>query len=501
MKKKNILFILTDQQRMDSVGAYGGHLTVTPVLDGLAERGVRFSHAFTPVTVCSPARASFFSGLYPHQHNVTRNGGVFRRDVPNLAEALLGEGYRLGYTGKWHIDDTYGPTHFGFEANDWLGYSHPAGGIYMRSFAGSCKYPVNHYMEYLSERGLDVPELEETVYYPANDSFEIYARQTGPVEASFEHYVAEEAIDMIHRLGTRGKEDGRPFFIWANFWGPHDPYILPEPFFSAFTGEEVTLSPSMQEDWENKPWVQRMMSANYWGIEDMNEGIWREAVAKYAGYCAFLDWETGRIIDKLEEMGVLEDTLIVYTSDHGSMVGHHKLIDKGPYPYDDIQRIPLIVAGPGVEENRVCNELVYLHDLMPTMLSWAGADPFYCSNAQSLVPSLSGGELVEPREDVYIVRHHHPYTYEQRWLRTRRYKYSFNAFDVDELYDLETDPHEMTNLIDDPGYADVKEELIGQMWRHIVDLRDPAAQNFSVWARDRRPSPEERRMLRRDMTQ
>lgn len=480
---KNILFILTDQQRMDSIGAYGARLARTPVVDALAERGARFEQAYTPCTVCSPARASVFSGLYPHQHNVTRNSAAFRLDVPNLAGALRDAGYRLGYTGKWHIDDVYGPTHFGFRANDWLGYSHPAGGVYMRSFRNSCKYPVNHYVEYLAAHGLDVPELEDTVYFPANPNFEIYARQNGPVEASFEHYVAEETIGLIEQLGNLGQHDGQPFFIWANFWGPHDPYILPEPFFSMFTRDDVPeLSPSLRETWENKPWVQHRMSTHYWGTEALDDGTWREAVAKYAGYCAFLDWQTGRILAKLEETGVLDDTIIVYTTDHGSMVGHHKLIDKGPYPYDDIQRIPLIAAGPGIAAGHTSDEFVYLHDLTPTILEWGGAAPFLCSNAQSLVPVLQGGTLPEPRDDVYMTRHHHPYPCEQRFVRTSRYKFAFNLLDVDELYDLEADPDEMVNQIDNPAYATVRTDMEARMWQHMQDLRDPIAGSFRTFA-------------------
>lgn len=483
---KNILLILTDQQRMDSLGAYGAALGGTPNVDALAARGVRFTQAYTPCTVCSPARASILSGVYPHQHGVTENGGVFRRELPNLARSLLAQQYRLGFSGKWHIDDTYGPTQFGFHANDWLGYSHPAGGVYLRSFARSCKYPVNHYLEYLAERGLAVPTLEDAVYFPANPNFEIYARQTGPVEASVEHYVAEEAIAQVRQFARRGRSDGRPFFVWTNFWGPHDPFVLPEPFFSMYTGDDVQLSPSMREDWCHKPWVQKMMSSNYWGVEDMDEAIWREAVAKYAGYCAFLDFEAGRILQALGEEGVLDDTVVIYSSDHGDMVGHHKLIDKGPYPYDDIQRIPLVVAGPGISVGTTSDEFVYLHDLTPTILDWAGAEPFPCSNAQSLAPLMAGGQLAQPRDDVYMTRHHHPFAYEQRWVRTRRFKYCFNAFDIDELYDLEADPDEMVNRIDDPALAGVKEDLIARMAAHMVELGDPILGCFSVWCRRRR---------------
>jgi len=496
VKRPNILLVLTDQQRMDSLGAYGASLSDTPHVDALAERGVVFRQAYTPCTVCSPARASLFTGRYPHEHGVTRNGAHLDLSLPTIAQPLMDAGYRLGYTGKWHVDDVYGPTHFGFEANDWLGYSHPAGGVYMRSFARSCKYPVNHYLEYLKERGIAQPELEDAVYYPAMDSFEIYARQTGPVEASFEHYVAEEAIGLAERFAQRAEEDERPFFIWANFWGPHDPYILPEPFYSRFNGEDVQLSDSMQEEWHHKPWVQRMMSSNYWGVEDMDESIWREAVAKYAGYCALLDWETGRMINRLDELGVLDNTIVVYTSDHGSMVGHHKLTDKGPYPYDDIQRIPLIVAGPGVSGGQECNDFAYLHDLAPTFLQIAAAEPIHCTAAQSLIPALVGDAMPQERSDVYMTRHHHPYAYEQRWLRTRRFKYAFNAFDVDELYDLENDPEEMVNRIDDPSFRAVRDQLVQTMWERIVDTRDPIADCFGAWARRKRPSAEERAQLR-----
>lgn len=484
-EKANILLIMSDQQRIDSLGAYGGEMVRTPILDRLAQNGTRFTQAYTPVTVCSPARASLFTGQYPFRHNVVRNGASLRLDLPNLATSLLRTGYRLGYSGKWHIDDTYGPTHFGFEAHDWLGYAHPAGGIYLRSFRDSRRNPVNHYLEYLAERGLSMPELEEAVYFPAIDTFEIYGRQTGPVEASYEHYVADLAINLLERFDTRARSDGRPFFLWVNYWGPHVPYILPEPYFSMFPAMDVTLSPTLAEDWDGKPWIQKRMSTHNWGTSELDEGAWRETVAKYAGYCALLDWETGRILAMLEKLGILDNTIVAYTTDHGSMVGHHGLVDKGPYPYDDIQRIPLIVTGPGAKPGHTVDEFTYLHDLTPTILEWANAEPFPSSNAQSLVPTLTGGVLGQPRDDVYMVRHHHPFPCEQRFLRTQRFKYAFNALDVDELYDLQADPGEMVNRIDDQAYQDVRDEMIERMWHHIVDQGDPIAHSFDVLARRR----------------
>jgi arylsulfatase A-like enzyme len=252
-----------------------------------------------------------------------------------------------------------------------------------------------------------------------------------------------------------------------------------------FSPDDVTLSSTLAEDWEGKPWIQKRMSTHNWGTAELDVGTWRETVAKYAGYCALLDWETGRILAKLEELGILDNTIVAYTSDHGSMVGHHQLVDKGPYPYDDIQRIPLIVAGPGVESGRKVDEFVYLHDLTPTVLDWAGAETFPCSNAQSLVPALAGGTLGKPRDDLYMVRHHHPFPCEQRFLRTRRYKYAYNALDIDELYDLRADPDEMINHFENPLYQDVLDEMLERMWQHIGELDDPIAHSYDVLARRR----------------
>jgi arylsulfatase A-like enzyme len=479
-EQPNILLILTDQQRVDSLGAYGGRMAHTPVADALAARGVRFTQAYTPCSVCSPARASVLTGLYPHQHGVMANGDGLKPGLPNMAERLTAANYRLGYAGKWHIDDTFGPTHFGFHANDWLGYAHPAGGVYMKSFKGSWRGPINHYVEYLYDRGLEMPTLDEQLYRPANANFEIFARQSGPVEANYEHYVAEETIQLIDRFHRYRQRDGKPFFMWANFWGPHNPYILPEPYFSMFKASDVELSPSMAETFANKPYIQRAMSIHYQGVGLLDDDAWREIIAKYAGYCALIDYEIGRIVARLEELGILDNTIVIFSADHGSMVGHHRLIDKGPEPYDDIQNIPMIAAGPGIAQGAVCDEFVYLHDLTPTIMDLAGAEMYPCSNAQSLRSVLGGGRLEKPRDDVYMTRHDHPFPYEQRFLRTARYKYAFNNSDIDELYDLETDPDEMVNRIDDPALADVRAEMVERMRRHIEAQRDPIRQSFNT---------------------
>ncbi len=189
-KRMNILLIMTDQHRWDTLGCYGAPICRTPNIDALAARGVRFDAAYTPTSPCSPARAALFTGLYPHKNHVLENGGTLNPEVPNLAGELKKAGYNLGYAGKWHVDNPKVPTDYGFEGKDFAGYGYPVGGGFIQGlrFALGDRKSSQHYQEYIRSRGYEPPKVIESFFgrNPGVQGQEMYAKQSGGVETNFE---------------------------------------------------------------------------------------------------------------------------------------------------------------------------------------------------------------------------------------------------------------------------------------------------------------------------
>ena len=209
--RPNILVLMTDQQRMDTISAYGLNPTCrTPRIDELAGRGVRFNNAFTPTAICSPARASFYTGLYPHKHGVTANGLCLKEGVRGINHYLEEAGSKL-----------LPGLQFGL---------------------GPLNRP-NHYEVYLKERGLEIPTVSHSYVgtNPNNQAQEMFALHDGPVESSIEYFVAEETIRVLEQLSA----GDRPFFLWGNFWGPHTPCLVPEPYFSIVRSGGYSCTPQL----------------------------------------------------------------------------------------------------------------------------------------------------------------------------------------------------------------------------------------------------------------
>ena len=265
-ERPNILLLVTDQQRWDTVSAYGlNEVCRTPHIDALAARGVRFDNAFTPTAICSPARASLFTGLYPHNHGVTGNGLSIRNDVRGITDYLNPANYRCGYAGKWHVDDERAPSEWGFMAKDFMGYAFPGSGLLPGLQFGAKPKTGNPYADYLQERGFDLPTVSQRYVgtNPGCQAQEMFALHEGPVESCIEYFVAEETIRLIDELG--GEDE--PFFIWGNFWGPHTPCLVPEPYFSMYLPNHIPEHPSYRETFENKPYRQQLIE-RMWGLGD-----------------------------------------------------------------------------------------------------------------------------------------------------------------------------------------------------------------------------------------
>lgn len=468
--RRSILMLMTDQHRVDTMGCYGNTICRTPTLDALAASGTRFDNWFTPTAICTPARASLFTGAAPFRHkllaNHERNVGYIE-DLPEdqwtLPEALRESGYECGLVGKWHVGEKRTAADFGFEAEHYPGW-HNA---------------VDHpdYLAWLEEHGHPPYAISDRIRgtFPNGEvSNLLAARLHQPPEATFEHYLADRTIEMLTRYAEGARTGETPFFVVSSFSGPHLPYVIPDEYFDLYDPADVELPTSIAEDFADKPPVQENYS-RHWAFDTLSEEQSRKLIAVYWGYVTMIDHEFGRILAAMEELGLADTTAVAFSSDHGEFTGSHRLHDKGPAMYDDIYRTGGLLRVPGCPP-QVREEFVTLLDLPATFLDLAGLDTSPAVDSRSLLP-LVRGEQVEWDDHVLCEFHGHHFPIAQRMLRGRRYKLVVNPESRNEFYDLETDPDELTNRYDDPELEGPRSEMLADLYRRLQARGD----NFYHW--------------------
>ncbi|WP_033338214.1 sulfatase-like hydrolase/transferase [Catenuloplanes japonicus] len=454
---------MTDQHRVDTLGAYGGARAVTPHLDRLAATGTRFDRWYTPTAICTPARASLLTGQAPFRHkllaNHERNVG-YAEDLPpetfTFPQALRKAGWNCGLVGKWHAGTERGPNDFGFDGVHLPGWHNPVGHA--------------DYRAYLAERGLPPYEISDRIRgtLPNGEPGNLLAaRLHQPVEATFEHYLADRAIEMIRRY----KSEKKPYFLGLHFFGPHLPYIVPDEYFDLVDPADIEMPKSVAETFLGKPPVQRNYSA-HWTFDTMPLEVSRKLIAVYHGYVTLIDQQIGRVLEVVDE----DDTSIFFTSDHGEFTGAHRLHDKGPAMYEDIYRTSGLIRVPGAPGGVVRREFVSLTDCTATILDLAGVDASDAVDSRSLLP-LVRGETPEWAPDVVSEFHGHHFPYPQRMLREERYKLVVNPDSVNELYDLQVDADELINMYELPEMADVRRRLVARLYTLLRERGD----NFHHW--------------------
>ena len=375
----------------------------------------------------------------------------------------------MGTVGKWHIGDC-APADLGFD------------GLFYPGWDETREHP--DYLRYLKDRGLPGFSVRDEIRgtLPNGRPGPILAGiHDGPVEGTFSYYLAERAIDKLNEYTSAQKQTGRPFFLGLHFFGPHLPYYLPEQYANLYDPADVVLPGGFQEDFTGKPYVHRLYS-RLWTHDSFSRDQWRKTIAMYWGYVTLLDEQVGRVLTVLRGLGLEEETAVIFSTDHGSFEGSHRLNDKGPAAYDDIYRIPMSVRVPGLtRESRVEERLVTLMDLTATIIDLAGVPAPADLDGKSLLPLLRGETVEDWREAVFPEFHGHQIPYAQRTVRTADYKLIANLADVNELYDLCRDPDELTNRIDDPAYRDVKRHLYGLLCRHLDALGDDTSSTWLRW--------------------
>jgi arylsulfatase A-like enzyme len=454
-KPPHILFILVDQMRADALGR------ATPTLNALARRGVRFDNCYCAATLCSPSRNSIITGLFPGQHGVCGNmgepiGAELRGDT--YARHLQELGYHTAYIGKHHYIDRSG-LEYDLVQDDRLlqkyGYNH----VWQVGDVADTRRGADRFTRHLADKGL----LEE--WRSKVDA--AYVAGSDPADTT-DGYIGESALRYVQSYA----EDA-PLFLAVGFVGPHGPYWAPEPYASMFAPEEVAEPVGIRG---------RVRSgSDLYGARDLAEEAslddpatvdqFRRQRAASLGMVAFIDHQVDRLLQALAKRGWLEDTLVVFTSDHGNLLGDHGLQGKRFF-YEPVSRVPLLMAGPGVAADRrvgvtVARELVSGVDLYPTFLDAAGAarpGGEHSREGISLLRMLRG--QVAPRREVFselgtamMVRDAH-----------NKLVYDPEQGGVLELYDLRRDPWELHNLTGSADHRHVEAEMVDRMLARMIRL-------------------------------
>lgn len=450
----NILIFCPDEMVAYKTGTFGHPLVKTPNMDRLADIGVAFDSHYTCSAKCVPSRISFMTGAYPHAEGFRSNQNFMNANRPNLASTLKHLGYETALVGKNHC----------FAEEDLDAF------LTERLLPDWQNYPET---EIENKKGLH------------HDSFYRGLEKGLARDVAF----TDTGIEFIKR------KRNRPFFLWLNNDYPHPPYKVREPFFSAYVRKDIDLPPTA--DYTDKPLAMRHIFETY-KLNRLTDDDWRELIAVYYGMIGHADHEFGRVLDVLEETGHLDNTIVIFWSDHGEFAGEYQLVEKWDTCLQDcITHTPLIISGPGLPNGKRITELAQTVDITATIYDLLGIEPHwgihgsslanlmlgartdtrdavFCEGGQEFASLLRYDKSQVTRKPNYVCKQtvlaNEPRTnIRARMVRTGSHKLIYRLWSVNELYDLGKDPHELRNVYDHPRYKDVQNELTERLLRWEIE--------------------------------
>lgn len=489
-RRPNILLITTDEQHRQTLGAYGNPVVNTSNIDRLAREGMVFDRAYCANPLCTPSRSSILTGQYPSRHGAWNVGVKLPKDAPTVSGILAEAGYHTAALGKMHFQPGEAPKndvseecgHYSHNPHDHETWTGPYYGFQeARLTIGHTierHAHGNHYGKWLAAKGADTKR-----YY--DDQMPTHRKETKwedtlwdlPLEYHNSLWTAEIATDY---LKARSK-DGQPFFAWVSFQDPHDPYRVPNPYHDRYRPQDVLPFVKKEGEMDDKPphfrkwyygedlsYLRCEEAGGTYGpagcqlqqcAHDFPESIHRIWNACVYGMVDLIDDQVGRIMETLDELGMTEDTLVIFTTDHGDYMGNHWFWFKGPFHYEDVIRVPMVARMPGgIGGGRRIESLASLMDLAPTFLDLAGVDIPDCMDGRTIAPLLN--EQAERVRDLCVVQNQATSKFYLESIITDRHKATFyKGEDYGELYDFQEDPNEFVNLFDSPDHREVRESL------------------------------------------
>jgi arylsulfatase A-like enzyme len=486
-ERPNVLLISTDQQHWNTIHALGNDSIQTPHLDRLVHEGVAFERAYVASPVCSPSRSSIVTGEYPSRHGCWNIGVALDKERPTVGQLMQDQGYSTALFGKAHLQPVLkegsfeAPPHI-HDRDFWKKWEGPYYGFekvaMVHGHADEDSSHGMHYGAWLVDQGIDPAKYFGPGGGHREGSWDL------PEEYHYTRWTADKTIEYIEEKGSE-----EPFFAWCSFQDPHNAFLCPEPWNSMYNPDKMPDFNEREGEMADKPRIHKCL------IEDrMNEldvdvtsdpghdtgGIQclghtnkklgderaRKWLASYYGMTSLIDHHVGRIVEKLDELGIAENTLIIFTSDHGDYAGNHGLWLKGPIHYDDILRVPFLVRWKGtLPEGQRTNSLISLVDLAPTIMDACGVEASASMQGVSQLQTFKQPE--KATRDWCLVENRAEPSFYVKTLVMDRYKLNYFLHRGEgELYDLQADPHEYVNLYDKPEYTSIRM----QMFMKLVDI-------------------------------
>jgi arylsulfatase len=483
----NFLFITTDQHRADGLGCYGNPVVRTSHLDRLAAEGVRLTRAYVNNPLCMPSRATLLTGRYPRSHRVWCNGVALPPAETPFPTLLAAEGYRTACIGKMHFTPYGAEARPGYydaqktweqcDLGDWTGPY--AGFQYVQLTIGHCSPTAGHYGAWL---GRCFPEAQRSYAQdrrlgemPASGAPETWV-STLPVEAHHSTWIADRTLECLDRAGDQ------PFFVWVSFPDPHHPFRPPAPYARLYDEAGVPMPLRRRGELDDKPPLFRQYYDGLTGGPSRHEGAGmdnpgglseaqlRDIIRFTYGMITLVDDNVGRILDGLQALGLSENTIVCFASDHGELLGDHGLICKGPFHYEGLLRVPMIWRWPGrFPPGCVTDALTGLVDFAPTVLD-LGSVPIPDDIQGRSLARLLRGDTEEHRDGVLteFQSSYRPWLNLKTW-RTPDWKITYYAGQpYGELYDLRQDPGEFVNLYDSPEHRGIRTALLERLLEELV---------------------------------
>ena len=463
-EKPNILWLCTDQQRYDTIASLGNPLINTPSIDSLVRDGTAFTRAYVQSPICAPSRASFLTGRYPRTTRCRQNGQAIPADEVLISKMFRDAGYTCGLAGKLHLASCSDGrveerTDDGYDVFHWSHHPQP-------------DWPENAYTQWLNSKGKTWDELYDGPSTP-------FVKHGIPAEYHQTTWAAEMCCDFI-----REQAGAKPWFFSLNCFDPHHPFDPPAEYLSRYDPSDMPLPGYREGELENKPHYQKLdhewahNEPGYFHVAGMSADDQRQVCAAYYAMIELIDDQVGRILATLQESGQADNTLVIFMSDHGEMLGDHGIYLKGPHFYEAVVHVPVILRWPGkIRAGERADTFIELVDLSPTLLDAAGLEIPGRIQGRSFYPACTGEAKSSPHRDSVYSEYYNAWTHKRSYgtmLRTEKEKIViYHGDEVGELYDLEEDPGEFTNLWDDPAHKERKLKLLKQAFDRSVMTMDP----------------------------